>query len=213
MRRNAHRSLSPALTLVGDDRRRRRRVGHERAGGGSSVRGSGAVKDTSGRPRTSGWTRARSRSAGLVDGVVAGAVLEREAARERLHVVRLRLAGACGSPVSSRDSKPVTCSRAGQRQQVAGLGRVQHVAAAIDRRSVAGRLDGDGADPVAVDVGGDGPCAQQHSQPAGGRYGASIASRTAAATRGSWHSGLTRAVARVELRQPAGRVGERVARR
>ena len=48
-----------------------------------------------------------------------------------------------------------------------------------------------GADVVAVDAGADWPVLEQQGEPAGGAVGASIASSTASATRGSWQSLLT----------------------
>ena len=63
-------------------------------------------------------------------------------------------AGACGSPVWSRDSTPVTYS-APVSQQLAGLGRVDHVGGR-DRDLVAGRVaERDRPHAVAVGVGGD----------------------------------------------------------
>ena len=76
------------------------------------MRGFGAVQDSSGPRQKCGWyARQKVVRRRLVDGVVAVDVVDREADRDGLHVQRLRdSSGALGSPVSARDSKPVTYS-------------------------------------------------------------------------------------------------------
>ena len=116
--------------------------------------------------------------------VLAREVVEREADRDGLEVVRLGLVRRVRLAGPARDSKPVTCSApaSGSRPPVSVASRNQ---AAETTTSPVRPAQRDRVDPVAVDVGRDGGVAEQHGQPPVGERGASIASMTASDTRGS----------------------------
>ncbi len=101
--------------------------------------------------------------------------------------------GACGSPVTSRDSAPVTYSAphsgSSSPVSVASMNQsAETVTSASSRvpRNVTART----RSPSTLAATGE--CSSSTSIRSAERYGASIASSTATATRGSWHSELTR---------------------
>ena len=164
IRRKRHRSLS--------------RSGSSKSGpiasGSSSGFGSsrrvppGAASAGPARPseKRAGEARRTPRGASIVWSSPARCV-EREADRDRLQVVGLVLGRPCGSPVRSRDSKPVTCSApaSGSSAPVSVASRnqsAQTVALAVRARRSATASTG-----RRVTVGADRRVAQQQLQPPG----------------------------------------------
>jgi hypothetical protein len=142
--------------------------------------------------------------------LLAGPVFEREAPRERLHVVRLRLRRRVrlAGVVPRLETGDVL--GAGQRQQVAQLGGVHDVRCGELGPVAFGVFDDDSADPVTVHIGRHRSRPQQHPEPAGGGP-----RREHRVDHRGGHPRLVtqwtdRALPRVEMARGAGPVAERI---